>query len=181
MGRTRARRTIQGELSYKGIKDIISQLHSYQSGLKDATNRFVQRLAEEGYDIATIQIQEATKTADKDKPIGQLDIISDSTGWVSSMTLQFTGEQVLFVEFGSGFYNNTSVEVASWADQFGYGVGTFPRQTHANDESGWSYYGNDDTWHHTMGTEGTAPMYYASKTMKDQVIRIATEVFGSVI
>lgn len=183
MGRPKASKVIRGSLSASGINSIIGQLQSYRHSLERYSAIFAKRLAEEGFDVAQIYIAQATETADKDKPIGTLDIKSDANGWVSSVSLHFSGLQVLFVEFGAGYYYNTSTEVANWAEQFGMGVGTFPNQTHANDENGWSYYGNDDRWHHTLGTEGTAPMYHASQALhqKDLVIRIAREVFGSVI
>lgn len=182
MGR-RANRVISGKCSVEGINQIIEGLRAYQSSLKQATDLFAKRLGEEGFDVAQIYIAQATETADKDKPIGTLDIITDTNGFIASVRLRFSGEQVLFVEFGAGYFYNTNMEVQSWADQFGMGVGTFPHQKHANDENGWSYFGNDDRWHHTMGTEGTAPMYHASQAVrqKDLVVRIAKEVFGSVI
>ena len=189
MGRPKASKVIRGSLSASGNNGIIGQLQSYRHSLERYSAIFAKRLAEEGFDVAQIYLAEASPTkdddgtADYDKPVGTLDIKSDANGWVSSVSLHFSGLQVLFVEFGAGYYYNTSTEVANWAEQFGMGVGTYPNQIHANDENGWSYYGNDDTWHHTHGIKGTAPMYHASQALhqKDLVIRIAREVFGSVI
>ena len=186
MGR-HANRIISGSLSASGINQIIDGLRKYSMGLKDATELFVRRLSEEGYDTAQIYISEASPTrqddgtADYDKPVGTLTYKTDSAGFITSMRLIFSGQQVLFVEFGSGFYFNTAEN--PWSSEFGMGVGTFPHQTHANDPQGWSYFGNDDTWHHTHGIKATMPMYHASQAVrhKDTVLRIAKEVFGSVI
>ena len=189
MGRGKANKIIRGSLSVSGINSIIGQLQSYRHSLERYSAKFAKRLAEEGFDVAQIYLAEASPTrdddgsADFDKPVGTLDITTDANGWVSSCSLHFSGMQVLFVEFGAGFYFNTDVNVANWAEQFGMGVGTYPNQTHANDESGWSYYGNDDTWHHTHGIKGTAPIFHASQALrqKDLVLKVAREVFGSVI
>lgn len=182
MGRS-ARRIISGSLSRSGIEQIIDGLTAYQHSLKEASDLFARRLGEEGFDVAQIYIAEATETADKDKPIGTLDIMTDSNGWISSVRLRFSGAQVLFVEFGAGEIYNPSHTPNPWSAEFGMGVGTFPHQKHAFDDNGWSYYGNDDQWHHTYGTKATMPMFHASQRVRDKklVIAIAKEVFGSVI
>lgn len=179
MGRTRANRTIQGSLSVDGINKIISEIEKYKSDIYTLQDRFVRRLMSRGYEVARAYIQYAEMTADEDKPIGTLDIITDSTGEVSSCSLVFEGNQVLFVEFGAGITYNEG-DPHPMAGQFGYGVGTFPHQKHANDKNGWSYYGNDDHWHHTKGTEATMPMYNASLKIRQDILQVAKEVFGSV-
>lgn len=177
MGRAKARRVIEGTLSEEGLRSIARTIHNYREGINSANDRFVRRLAEEGFDVASMAIQ-SSDHYDKDKPIGTLDIVSDESGKVSSCRLVFSGEQVLFVEFGAGYYWNTKEN--PWADTYGYGVGTYPGQTHANDPGGWSYKANG-SWVHTRGTEATMPMYNASADMKSKLIKIATEVYQGVI
>lgn len=179
---SRANRVIRGKCSSEGINQIIDGLRAYQSGLKRATEIFARRLGEEGFDVAQIYIAQATDTADPDKPIGTLDIMTDTNGFISSVRLKFSGAQVLFVEFGAGITYNSG-NPNPWSGEFGMGVGTYPKQVHAYDESGWGYLGDDDRFHHTFGTEATMPMYHASQAVrqKDLVVRIAKEVFGSVI
>lgn len=189
MGRPNARKVIRGSLSSQGIRHIIGELQSYRHSLERYSALFAKRLAEEGFDVAQIYLAEASPTneddgtADYDKPVGTLDIKTDTNGWVSSVSLKLTGQQVLFVEFGSGITFNPEQTPNPWSATFGMGVGTFPRQKHAFDDSGWSYYGNDDQWHHTHGIKATMPMFHASQALRqrDLVIRIAKEVFGSVI
>jgi len=178
MGRVKARKVLEATFSEEGLRSLARQIHNYRAGIESANDRFVRRLAEEGFDIAQMSIQ-SSGHYDRDKPIGTLDIISDESGKVSSCRLVFSGEQVLFVEFGAGFYYNTKEN--PWSDTYGYGVGTYPGQTHANDPGGWSYHGNDDKWHHTRGTEATMPMYNASVDMRSKIIKIAKEVYQGVI
>lgn len=178
MGRIKARKVLQATFSEEGLRSLAKQIHDYRTDIESANDRFVRRLAEEGFDIAQMSIQ-STDHYDKDKPIGTLDIVTDQTGKVSSCRLVFSGEQVLFVEFGAGFYYNKKEN--PWSANYGYGVGTYPGQTHANDPEGWSYRGNDDKWHHTKGTEATMPMFNADMSIIEKFVEIAKEVYQGVI
>lgn len=180
MGRSVARKVIETEFSVDGMKRLVTTMRKYNQRVKHANATFVRRLMEEGFDVAQMHIQSCNHY-DRDKPIGTLSINTETSGDVVSMSLKFTGEQVLFVEFGAGFYWNTKENPL--ADQFGYGVGTYPNQIHANDEGGWSYQDSTGRWIHTMGTEATMPMYNASVAMrnKEKLISIAKEVYQGVI
>lgn len=180
MGRTKARRTVTFNCSQEGMEEYANLIRNYRTNISRLNDKFARRLAEEGFDVASMSIQSSTHY-DHDKPVGTLEIHREETGEVSSCTLTFTGEQVLFIEFGAGFYWNDKVIQTSWAEQFGYGVGTYPGQTHANDEKGWSYFGEDDRWHHTRGTEATMPMFNAKQTMRERFVQIAREVYQSVL
>lgn len=187
MGRIKANRTIQGSLSVEGINSIISQLQQYKTDLQRRQERFVRRLAEEGFDIAAIQLNDVEEmdwnerhytSLDTDKQPGTLTIETQFEGEIASCTLTFSGQQVLFIEFGAGFFWNPLPNPKE--SEFGYGVGTFPGQKHANDENGWAYYGEDNQWHRSMGIKATMPMYHASVQIREKVVEIAKEVFGSV-
>lgn len=180
MGRTKARRTITAEFSAEGLRQLARELHQYNHSIERANELFVQRLAEAGYKIATQQIVKSFPSLDHDKPIGSLDIITDSDGIVSGCTLQFSSEQALFIEFGAGIHFNKGTN-HPLAGQFGYGVGTYPGQTHAYNDKGWSYQGEDGRWHHSYGTKATMPMYTAGVEMRTKIIEIAKEVYAGVI
>ena len=61
----------------------------------------------------------------------------------------------------------------------GYGVGTFPGQTHAFQEEGWWFKDEEtDKWIHSYGVQATMPMYNASIEMRQKVTEIAKEVFA---
>lgn len=177
------KRTIKIDLSQKSIQNAISQIRKYQSDLEKKNELFVRRLAELGYQSAVSAIN--------DSPIGrvvtvQTDIKSEQTG--CKAILIATGKTVtssdgrefnllLAIEFGAGIrYNHTANPKAK---DFGMGVGTFPGQTHAYDEKGWYYLGEDNEWHHSYGIKATMPMYWASVDILNNIRRIAKEVFGS--
>ena len=180
MGRIKSRRNISFTCSQEGMEEYAKFIRDYKVDIARLNDLFVRRLAEEGFDVASIAIQ-SSDHYDKDKPIGTLTIDRDEMGEVSSCTLNFTGQQVLFVEFGAGFYWNDKAIQTTWAEQFGYGVGTYPNQKHANDAGGWSYQAETGEWIHTRGTEATMPMYNAIQGMKERFIQIAREVYQSVL
>ena len=180
MGRTKARKVLQSDLSEKGIRNLADTIKQYAIDVERANEIFVNRLAEVGFDRASARIVESLGSIDRDKPIGDLQIISDESGQVTSVQLQFTGEQALFIEFGSGIkYNKNNHHPLE--KKFGYGVGTYPNQTHAKNENGWNYMGNDGKFWHSKGTKASMPMYYAGVDMRQKIIQIAKEVYSSVI
>ena len=180
MGRTKSRRTVSFPCSQEGMEEYARFIRNYKVDIASLNDKFVRRLAEEGFDVAAIAIN-SSDHYDKDKPIGTLEIHRDETGEVASCELYFTGQQVLFVEFGAGFYWNDKAIQTTWAEQFGYGVGTYPNQTHANDAGGWSYQAETGEWIHTRGTEATMPMFNAKEAMRERFVQIAREVYQSVL
>ena len=75
-------------------------------------------------------------------------------------------------EFGSGKLAKVLFDIG------GVGRGTFPGQTHAFDDEGWSWKEiGTDRWHHSVGVEPTHPMYNAYIHMLEQIDAIAQEVF----
>lgn len=82
---------------------------------------------------------------------------------------------LLLIEFGAGIRYNPVPNPR--AGEYGMGVGTYPGQMHAFQADGWFYFGEDCKWHHSYGIEATMPMYHASKSMKEEIVRLAIESF----
>lgn len=176
-----AKRVIKGNLSSKGIQNIIDQLKDYKQDLHRKTELLCQRLAGAGLIVAqtavgesplgktiTLRIQmEPRADGCKAMLVAAGQIKSNDYGTISTLCL---------VEFGSGIrYNHVGNPKAP---EFGMGVGTFPGQKWAFNEDGWWYLGDDDEWHHSYGVKATMPMYNASTAIRQQVTAIAREVFG---
>lgn len=83
---------------------------------------------------------------------------------------------LLLIEFGGGIHHNPVANPK--AGELGFGVGTFPNQTHAF-EDGWYYPGDDGEWHYTHGVKATMPMYNADTEILLNIRKIAKEVFES--
>ena len=87
-------------------------------------------------------------------------------------------EDILFIEFGAGIYWNMGGDSHPKEKEFGYGVGTYPGQTHAFDDEGWWYW--DGTKRiHSFGTQAAMPIHNTYLEMANRVIDIAREVFGN--
>lgn len=176
------KRTIRGEFSVKGIQSIINQLTDYKKELHDKAELLCRRLAEAGMDVALERIG--------DSPLGKtITVRIETEPHVSGCKAMLiaTGETktndygtintLLLVEFGAGIHYNHTANPK--APEFGMGVGTFPNQKWAFNESGWWYLGEDDEWHHSYGVKATMPMYEASTAIRLQVAEIVREVFGN--
>lgn len=175
-----SKRVIRGNFSSKGIQDIINQLEQYKVDLHRKAELLCQRLAEAGQTVALQSISESplgktiTLRVEMEPRTDGCKAILVATGQTKSNDYG-TINTLLLVEFGSGIhYNHTENPKAP---EFGMGVGTFPGQKWAFNESGWWYLGEDNEWHHTYGTKATMPMYNASVAIRTQVAAVVKEVF----
>lgn len=175
-----SKRVIRENFSSKGIQDIINQLEQYKVDLHRKAELLCQRLAEAGQTVALQNISESplgktiTLRVEMEPRTDGCKAILIATGQTKSNDYG-TINTLLLVEFGSGIhYNHTENPKAP---EFGMGVGTFPGQKWAFNESGWWYLGEDSEWHHTYGTKATMPMYNASVAIRTQVAAVVKEVF----
>ena len=164
---------IKINLSIGSIQSAREQLKDFQSDLDEKVEQFLKELAEEG--IRVIQRNVALATGADNKQVSTSYTISKN-GSITEMTLTTSGEDLLFIEFGAGIrFNNGNIH--PYAKDFGYGVGTYPGQTHAYNPNGW-YYRVGGNLHHSYGTEATMPVYKAYMTIQDKANEIAQRVFN---
>lgn len=178
MPRIKARKELRASLSSKSIDKLIAELQDYQRKIQKASGLIVKRLLELGYEVGEVAIMEA-QGGDEDKEIGGFELLTNNLGDLYTGKLILSGRQVLFFEFGAGvYYNNGKRNPLS--DKYGYGVGSFSPKGHYK-EKGWSYEADNGDKMFTHGTEAAMPMYKASKEMRENIERIAREVFQDVI
>ena len=160
------------------IDKAIRQLDHYSKDLERKANLLCEKLANIGYEVAfqimgehvysgetisSLQVQEVGK--------GQFVILAGSVA-------------LLFFEFGAGV-NGAGHPLAG---DFGMGPGTYPGQKHAFDPYGWWYPTDDSSlaistnkdgimWSHSKGNPPYMPMYNASRKIREDLLRIAQEVF----
>lgn len=176
-----AKKVIRGNFSSKGIQDIINQLEQYKADLHRKAELLCQRLAEAGQTVALQSISESplgktiTLRVKMEPRKDGCKAILVAAGQTKSNDYG-TINTLLLVEFGSGIhYNHTENPKAP---EFGMGIGTFPRQKWAFNESGWWYFGEDNEWHHSYGVKATMPMYSASVEIREKIKVVAKEIFG---
>lgn len=157
---------IQIGLNSADIQDAIRQLENYRDDLERKGNLICARLAD--YGARRVDIRFATAYYDG---INDVDITVDETD--GGYVITASGEAVLFIEFGSGVrygYGHPDVH--------GYGPGTYPGKGHWDDPNGWSI-PKDKGGGHTYGNPPAAAMYLTGQELKDEVERVAREVFSS--
>lgn len=178
MGRVASRKTISGKLSVNGIDSIIKELRAYQANITSLNELFATKLAEIGIKEAYFRIAQ-TQGLDEDKDAGDVTFNLTGSGDLIDAYINFTGTEVLYIEFGSGITYNRGAN--PHASAFGYGAGTHSVAGHWNDPNGWIYRGEDDKLYHSYGTKATMPMLNAKIQICQQIANIAREVFQSAI
>jgi hypothetical protein len=168
-------------LSVSSVQNAIKELRQYQQDLNRKCEIFCQRLTELGKVTAEAKVNESplgkyvVVTTDIKPEKAGCKAILIATG-VTKSTDYGDVNMLLLIEFGAGIHYNSVPNPK--AGELGFGVGTFPGQTHAF-EDGWYYPDENGEWHYTHGTKATMPMYNASTEMLLNIRKIAREVFGS--
>lgn len=164
-------KTISIELSEKSIERAIAEIEAYKNSLDHKVQVFIKRLADMGYNVANATLM---AVSEKEKGSTYLDQPKEESD--NCMVIRMSGDRFLFVEFGAGiaFSNPQNPK----APEMGMGLGTYPNQTHAYQEEGWWYTGEDGRSHHSRGNAPYMPMYKASVEIRREVRNVAREVFG---
>ena len=174
---------ISVDLSIKGLNDLKRQLLQYKDSLPVKCENLVSRLLQSGVEVSQSKISES--------PLGKYvtvttNISADKMGCKGILLAKGTVKEqdgyapfsiLLAIEFGAGIhFNPTPNPIIS--SEFTYGVGTFPGQTHAYQDT-WFYWDeNSQEWKPTHGVKATMPMYTADMDIIQNVVKYAKEVFG---
>lgn len=181
-----ATKVLKTDLSVKGIQNVIKQIEEYKMDLQRKTELLCERLCAEGVLIAQAHIgssgfgkyihlgSEITPQQAGCKAI----IYMEDTTKIKSEWQTLEGVQsaevspCLMIEFGSGLKAENPANIS------GVGTGTFPGGKHGN-EPGWYYMDLEGNWHYSTGVSPKMPMYYTGKELREKVVAIAREVFGT--
>lgn len=177
-----AKKVLKTDLSLDGIEALKRQLLQYKDDLPKKCQKLVSSLLQSGIEVASTSISES--------PLGKYVTVSTN---ISSEQMGCNGillakgavkehedyepfSILLAIEFGAGIYKNPKANPLT--TEMGYGVGTFPGQTHAF-QNVWYYWDeNSREWKPTSGIKATMPMYNASEDIRNKVIKTAKEIFG---
>lgn len=167
-------------LDGSGVDEFLKGIEEYKEWLNSRTQALVQRLAEEGYQIAAAGFQNAQYDGTNDSTVS-IEIRGDN-----ARAIMAVGSAVLFIEFGTGVtYPDNHPEAAKHGMiRGGYGQGKGKQAT-------WGYYGEPGTngrvlkdtpkgqLVRTHGNPANMPMYEAVKQIKERLPELVKEVFGS--
>ena len=154
-------------LSEKSIDNAVKQLEDYAKSLDSKANDLCERLAQMGAMYAEWNFSGVLYAGDIDYKI---DV---HRGEGNTYIITADGESVLFMEFGAGVKYGGGHPQES---EFGMGPGTYPGQKHAFDPNGW-WFNQDGQKIHTFGNAAGMPMYNAAKDLREEILKVAREVF----
>ena len=161
--------TIYVELNPKSIDNAIKLLRQYNAWVQAKEKELRMRLAMLGATVASIKFSGVIYNGD-----GEVTVRVEDDG--STATIYAEGEEVAFIEFGTGAklgYGHPD------AAKHGFGPGTWSDDPskggkgHWDNEKGW-WYGDGK---HTFGNEPAMAMWSAIQEITSNLTRIATEVF----
>jgi hypothetical protein len=173
------KKTIKVDLNEdKSIRNAIKELKRYKKRVEDRTRKLVQRLTDEGAEIARIKIVNLGAYYS-----GEL--LSGVDGYYSpSLNVGFvrvTSDHVAFVEFGTGVKGQNSphkngeyLSKASWG--YASGAKIFTTQ---DGRVGWIYPTDDGGFRFTEGMPSRPFMYETALELQNNFRRISKEVFGT--
>lgn len=166
---------INMSLNSGSIDRVIKQLNEYKKSIEFKCELFVERLSDVGINVAMMTL--ATEGQGDSSREADFKFTSSTSGGVVEGKIIATGDDLIFWEFGAGNVFNTNNEHPK-AAEFGYGVGTYPGQTHVPDPGYWYYRDENGDAVRSYGTQATMPMYKASIEMIDKIRDVAREVFS---
>ena len=157
------------QTNVKGVMDAASFLRNYDNALEDKCRDLCQRLADIGVIVAKAAYNTIAYTGNR-----EYEVMVEPTE--KGCAVVADGETVLFLEFGAGVTYGCGHPKAQ---EFGMGPGTYPptnpNNPHWKDPNGWYIPGGE----HTYGNAPSMGMYFAGKTMREQIETIAREVFAN--
>lgn len=165
------------------IRGAIADLEEYEKNLQKKVRTLMEKLAEVGIKEATVRFANVIYDGTNDVEVNQ------SPNWVSDtkLVVSATGSSITFIEFGAGVFNT---EVHPKAAELGAIRGGYGQGKGKNES--WTYYGNESetnaggkvvrrgekTVIRTRGNNPNRAMYEAAKEMREQITKIAEEVFS---
>ena len=165
-------------LSKSSIENAIKQLRAYQNDLTYKCQLLAEKLAENGVEIARVQIADLDAIFTSELLSSIHAEYKGSTKGGSVWSVVAGTDHAMFVEFGTGIVGKQSPYPGelpggvSWE----YASGKTIRQL-ADGRYGWFYKDDDGQWWFTEGMPSRPFMYYTSIQLRDIVLKTAKEVF----
>ncbi len=154
----------------KGLTETLRRIEEYRNGVQRKANELARRLADMGATNVSLMFARAIydgpniyNVSVEDTPSGGYKIVVN-------------GDAVAVVEFGAGVTYGYGHPQAA---EFGVGPGTYPDgKGHWNDPKGW-WLPKDKGGGHTYGNPPNMPMYNTAADLRNEIERVAREVFQS--
>lgn len=167
-------------LDKKSIQQGINDLKTYKKDIKAKMDELCYRLAQLGATVVSVNYGRVNPFVSK---TGSVDYSVEVDRKGNRFTIRVSGEDVLFLEYGSGdrygwgHPDTTDAEgfVTEGADA-PYGPGTYSPAGHWDDPNGWYVPGTHGR--KSYGNYASAGMYNAKVEIEEQLKKIAEEIFN---
>ena len=157
-------------LSEQDIKRAIKELKAYKQAFLEKEKRLLEGLAEIGIKEASVRFTTAMYDGVNDVSVS---LNPANNGYV----IEAKGQAVAFIEFGAGVYHNGSEPYPNPRPNGIVGIGEYGKGM--GKRKAWGYKNENDELVITRGNPAAMPMWYASEEIKNSVLRVVKEVFGS--
>lgn len=164
-----AKRTITVKLNSKSISSAIKEIRAYKNWVERKTKELTRRLAELGAGEAKVRFAGAQYDGDNDAGVS-VEAIDRGYKIVAA------GQSVFFIEFGAGVYYNGTEPYPEPRPAGVVGIGEYGKGY--GKRKAWGFYDEGGALVITHGTPAAMPMLHASRTMQQDVEKIAKEVFS---
>ena len=165
-------------LSQSSIQNAIKQLRAYQDSLTYKCQMVAQKLAENGVEIARVQIADLDAVFTSELLSSIHSEYEGSTKGGGVWAVVAGTDHALMVEFGTGIVGKQSPYPVELPDgvTWNYASGKTIRQL-ADGRYGWFYPSDDGNWYFTEGMPSRPFMYYTSLQLMKLVEKTVKEVF----
>lgn len=175
-----AKKVFNVSLSASSFRDLQKNLEKYKSDLQLKMNRLLERLAEEGVEIARMEITtlDAIFSGELIESIHSEEKKSQKDKVIFAVVAGT--DHVFFVEFGTGQRGMESPYPYEFPNgvTWEYNVGETIRYNELTGRYYWFYPGDDGKWHYTEGMPSRPFMYNTAMQLYKKVDEVAKEVFG---
>ena len=161
---------IEFGLNEQEIDRAILKVQQFKQRFLDKEKQLLEGLAEIGLREASVRFTTAMYDGVNDVSVS-LDETND--GYV----IVADGKAVAFIEFGAGVYHNTSEPYPNPRPSGIVGIGEYGKGY--GKRKAWGYRDENNEVVITRGNPAAMPMWYASEEIKNSVLRVAREVFGT--
>lgn len=169
-------KVIKCKLDVNSLQKAIDELKAYRESIESKLSAFVDALMADGLKEASQRLA-STVGDSTNASVGVGYQVTYQDRVVANIYL--VGTDALFIEFGAGIAYNTGMQHPD-AAEFGYGVGTYPSKHPPNKAMNpgyWWYKDENGQKQRSIGTEATMPIYKASETVRNNIIKEAINVF----
>ena len=165
-----SKKIIQCTLDKQDIDRAIKELKAYKQEFLKKEKQLLEGLANLGVREASVRFTTAMYDGTNDVSVS---LETTKNGYV----IVAKGQAVAFIEFGAGVYHNTGEPYPNPRPEGIVGIGEYGKGK--GKQKAWGYVSEDGEVVITRGNPAAMPMWYASEEMKNSVLRLAREVFGT--